>query len=123
MSVKERIKKFAKSQERSIVAFEKKSGLNIGYINAIRVSIQPEKIQSIASSYPNLNIVWLLTGEGEMLKSSSITVQNTHNDCQEKCNEVQILKTRISDMEKLLQEKERTIQILMGNIKESRITG
>lgn len=71
MSVKERIKEFAKSQEKSVLAFELKAGLNKGYINAIRVSIQPEKIQSIASNYPNLNIDWLLTGEGEMLKNLS----------------------------------------------------
>ena len=41
----------------------------------------------------------------------------------EECNEVEILKTKISEMEKLLNEKERTIQILMGNIRESRVTG
>lgn len=68
MTVKERIKVFAKSQERSVRAFEIKCGLNIGYVNAIRISIQPDKIQSIASHYPNLNIDWLLTGEGEMIK-------------------------------------------------------
>lgn len=78
MSVKERIKIFAKAQEKSVRAFEIKSGLNIGYINAIRTSIQPEKIQSIASNYPNLNIDWLLTGNGSMLKTD-ITNNNQLN--------------------------------------------
>lgn len=67
MSVKERIKIFAKSQEKSVRAFEIKCGLTIGYINAIRTSIQPDKIQSIASHYPTLNTGWLMTGSGEML--------------------------------------------------------
>lgn len=67
-TVKERIKEFAKYKEKSIRAFEIKCGLTIGYINAIRVSLQPDKIQSIASHYPDLNTSWLLTGEGSMLK-------------------------------------------------------
>lgn len=69
MSVKERLIKFAKSQERSVRAFEIKCGLTVGYINAIRVSIQPDKVQSIVLHYPNLNTGWLLTGDGKMLKS------------------------------------------------------
>ena len=67
MSVKERLIKFAKSQERSVRAFEHKAGLGYGYINSIRVSIQPDKIKSIASNYPSLNIDWLLTGDGKMI--------------------------------------------------------
>ena len=69
MSVKERIKKFAKYKEKSIRAFEAKCGLTLGYVNAIRVSLQPDKIQRIASHYPDLNTEWLLTGEGQMLKT------------------------------------------------------
>ena len=38
MSVKQRLISFAKSQEKSVRAFEIKCGLTIGYINAIRVS-------------------------------------------------------------------------------------
>ncbi len=41
-----------------------------GYVNNIRVSIQPDKITSIALHFPELNTGWLLTGEGEMLKSN-----------------------------------------------------
>ena len=67
-TVKERLKEFAKSKEKSIRMFESKVGLTIGYINAIRVSIQPDKLQRIASYYPSLNTEWLLTGKGEMEK-------------------------------------------------------
>lgn len=74
----------------------------------------------ISNKFDEIDAGWILTGEGEMLKAPAI--QTKKNDCPE-CNEVQILKTHISGLEKQLQEKERTIQILMGNIKESRITG
>lgn len=67
MSVKQRLTEFAKSQEKSVRAFEIKSGLTVGYINAIRVSIQPDKLKCITSHYPNLNAEWLFTGKGEML--------------------------------------------------------
>ena len=70
MTVKERLMVFAKNQKKSVRAFEIECGLTIGYVNAIRVSIQPDKVQSIASRYPELNIGWLLTGEGSMLKEA-----------------------------------------------------
>ena len=73
MTVKERLVIFAKSKEKSVRAFESKIGLTIGYVNAIRVSIQPDKIQSIVSYYPDLNAGWLMTGEGEMLKNAADT--------------------------------------------------
>jgi len=34
----------------------------------MRVSIQPDKISSIALKFPELDTGWLLTGEGSMLK-------------------------------------------------------
>lgn len=49
--------------------FEIKCGLANGYINNIRQSITPEKLQKIALYNPELNTGWLMTGEGEMLKS------------------------------------------------------
>lgn len=52
-------------------AFEKAVGLSNGYVNNIRKSIQPDKIQKIALCYPTLNTGWLLTGEGEMLKGQT----------------------------------------------------
>lgn len=69
MTVKERIKTFIKYKEVSVRSFENKCGLSYGYINNMRVSIQPDKITNIATQYPDLNTGWLLTGEGEMLKS------------------------------------------------------
>lgn len=80
MTVKQRLIEFAKTKEKSVRAFEIKTGLTVGYVNAIRVSIQPDKIQRIASCYPDLNTGWLLTGEGEML-----------NDAKQKPNEFSIV--------------------------------
>lgn len=67
MSVKERIIEFIKYKNIGQAAFEKSVGLSNGYVNNIRKSIQPDKVQRIALKYPELNTGWLMTGNGEML--------------------------------------------------------
>lgn len=52
--------------------FEKQCGLANGYVNNIRKSITPEKLQQIALRHPELNTGWLMTGDGEMLKDGKI---------------------------------------------------
>ena len=68
MSVQQRIKEFITYKKMSVRAFEREVGLSYGYINNMRVSIQPDKVSNIAHCFPDLNTGWLLTGEGEMLK-------------------------------------------------------
>ena len=45
----------------------------------MRKSIDPEKLQSIAKNYPDLNTGWLMTGEGEMLKNIHQTANGDGN--------------------------------------------
>lgn len=70
-SVKERLITFIGSLGIGQAKFEKQCGLANGYVNNIRRSVTPEKLQKIAQEYPELNTSWLLTGEGEMLKSGA----------------------------------------------------
>lgn len=70
MTVKQRLIEFAKHKEKSVRAFEIKAEIGIGYINAIRKSVSPDKINSIVSHYPDLNTDWLMTGNGPMLKEN-----------------------------------------------------
>ncbi len=62
--------------------FEKECGLSNGYVNNIRKSITPEKLQQIALHYPQLNTGWLITGEGPMLKESITQHANGDNNTQ-----------------------------------------
>ena len=47
--------------------FEQAANLSNGYINSLRHAPSAAKLQSILGAYPELNHVWLLTGEGNML--------------------------------------------------------
>ncbi|WP_299764589.1 hypothetical protein [uncultured Dokdonia sp.] len=69
MSINDRTKLFVKSQEITMKAFEQSINASNGYINNITRSISLEKIDLIVEKYPLLNIEWLLTGKGQMLKS------------------------------------------------------
>ena len=72
MSVKERLKQYIEHKKMSVRSFEKVCGLSYGYINNMRVSMQPDKVENIATHFPDLNTRWLLTGEGSMLKENRL---------------------------------------------------
>ena len=51
--------------------FEVEAGLSKRYVSNIEKSIQPDKIKKISLAFPDLNTGWLLTGEGEMLRTAT----------------------------------------------------
>lgn len=71
MTIKERLKFFVKYTKMSERHFCITLNLSPGYINSMSKSIQPDKLNSISARFPELNIGWLMTGEGEMLKNES----------------------------------------------------
>jgi len=74
-TVKSRLLKYIEYTGKGQRKFEEKCGLSNGYVNNIRVSITPQKLQQIALHCPDLNTGWLMTGEGDMLKSESSEVE------------------------------------------------
>lgn len=75
-TVKQRLVQFIKFMHLTQKAFEERCGMGNGYVNSIRRSIGPEKMQDIIRAFPELNREWLLYGEGEMLRPSAQVVQN-----------------------------------------------
>ena len=122
MTIKERLTVFAKSKEKSVRAFEIKAGLTIGYINAIRVSIQPDKLKSIALCYPDLNTGWLMTGEGEILKNTEHKEPTVENDTITIPKEVwSVIKSQADSLrirDESLQSKDNQIDELIKLIKQ-----
>jgi phage repressor protein C with HTH and peptisase S24 domain len=76
-SVKERLNFFLKKNKIKGIDFCTKINVSKGYISGIRESIQPDKLKSIAINYPKLNIGWLMTGIGDMLKED-VPPNNTY---------------------------------------------
>ncbi len=68
-SIKNRILDFIKNRGVTVAEFERNVALSNGYINNFKDSIGSDKLNNIAQYYPDLNINWLITGKGEMLKS------------------------------------------------------
>ncbi len=89
-SVKDRILIFINSIGETKSSFEKRCNISNGYLNQLRNSPSLDKLSNILKSYPQLNKVWLLSGEGEMLRplsqnttgniSSSSVCQNNGNN-------------------------------------------
>ena len=77
MSVKERIKEYCKYKNIPISTFEKKCKLSNGYVNGIRKGFSDAKLEVVLRTFPDLNRIWLITGDGNMLiTADSDTGQN-----------------------------------------------
>lgn len=70
--MKERLLQFIESKHIPVYKFEEKAGLSRGYIKNMREGIGAKKLEGILKSFPELNRVWLLTGDGEMINTASI---------------------------------------------------
>lgn len=66
MGVKERLREYIKTLNISEREFCRRIGVSSSYVNNIRQSIQPDKMKAIGEQFPELNPMWLLTGDGTM---------------------------------------------------------
>lgn len=67
-TVKERLIAYLDKKGINKSEFGRAIGVSTAFVTSIRQSIQPDKLEKIASIYTDLNIDWLLTGNGEMQK-------------------------------------------------------
>lgn len=66
--VTQRIKQIIDYKQISARVFCKETGLSNGFLGKVK-DVGSSKLIQILSTYPEINPVWLLTGDGEMLKS------------------------------------------------------
>ena len=65
MEIGERISEYATKKGITIADFERICGLGNGSVRKIRNTIGRRKLEDVLKAFPDLNRVWLLTGEGE----------------------------------------------------------
>lgn len=128
--LRDRLKEYLRYKGLKNKAFEVNVGLSNGALNKMGDNTRVETLDRISIKYPDLNMVWLRTGEGSMLKEvekSEIELHGSNTGIIQNRSKLKvggnlttgttdstIYKQRIKDLEQLLAEKERTIQILMG---------
>ena len=76
MNVKDRLLEFCNIKGIRPGRFERESGLSNGYLSKLRHEPSRDKLEQIIRAYPDLNIAWLLTGEGSMLKDVQSSEEN-----------------------------------------------
>lgn len=69
MDLKSRFKALCNHLDLSIREFERECQLNRGNISNITGAIGSDKIAKITTRFPEIDIYWLLTGKGSMLRS------------------------------------------------------
>lgn len=79
-TMKSRLKTFAGFKGLTMQAFEKSVGLSNGHINNMKNALGLTKLESVLRVYPELSRVWLLTGEGEMLRTPDSQTQIISGD-------------------------------------------
>lgn len=78
--MKERLILFLKHLGIGQLAFEENVGLSRGYVNKVGDNITLRSLDKIEASYPELNINWLKTGTGEMLKTEAKAYEYTGSE-------------------------------------------
>lgn len=76
MTIKERVIRYIESSGMSVRQFESKASLSNGAVSKMGNSTRRSVIDRICNAFPDLNITWLLTGEGGMLKDKNTAYRN-----------------------------------------------
>ncbi len=82
MSLIERIYQVSDFKNDSIYKISKEIGVSNGYFSKTRQkkgSVSSNIIEKIVNYYPDLNVEWLITGKGEMLKETKMQINSNCN--------------------------------------------
>ena len=83
-NIKERLQAYLKEKRTNNSEFGRMIGVSNAYISSMRKAPSPEVISQLSTKFPDLNIGWLITGEGSMIKpiSNVYKVQETDSSYQ-----------------------------------------
>lgn len=113
-----RIKEFIDSKGISISAFEKSIGVaNASFGKPLKVggNIGSDKLENILSIYTDLNPIWLMTGEGNMLISSNVHDKNAYPNAYQDAYLSPKSENESEDKDANLPQKERLIKETVSN--------
>ena len=117
--VKERLRTFIASKDMSVRRFEILCGFPNSFVSNIKRTTSPARLEVIASKFPELNITWLMTGNGEMLNTSYLENREVSHIDSESAELMQHCEKLLSQIEKqqaqietLIEQNNRLLQLL-----------
>lgn len=116
--VRDRLKEFIAYCGISVRQFQIAAGLSNSFVASIDQSIAPKSQVKIISAFPDLNMGWLLTGEGTMLKGQQPQQYNSPNAVIGNNHVVQSHNTYGSKIPNVITEKKTAplVPILLANL-------
>lgn len=133
-TVQERLATFLAEKNLSAQAFERKCNIGVATASKLSENSRETTFAKIAKGYPQLNIEWLKTGVGKMLKElptididldvklgghSQLALRDITNIGDAK-TQIIILQERIKYLEKELGEKDKRIEELNASLERER---
>lgn len=110
--MKERILEFISYKGISKGEFEKACGFSNGYINAMRKGLGAEKVEKVLTIFPELSRIWLMTGEGSMLR---IKTYSTPEEAEAaNSEEYDRMRREIEQLKDTIERQNRVIDALTG---------
>lgn len=109
----ERLKQFIDYKGVAVSAFEKSIGMsNASFGKSLKNkgTIGADKLGNILHAYPEINLHWLITGEGEMLKGSDQPENPMVENPQDRMT--------IDKLFSLIEDQRTEIKLLIGMLKE-----
>ena len=111
-SVKERLKQFIDTLNISEREFCRRIGVSSSYVMSIKKSIQPDKMQAISIQFPELNPLWLLLGQGEMLLPNEKKEGEQRQNAGELAKLLEEANNEKSRLLSIIESQQRTIESL-----------
>jgi hypothetical protein len=113
MKVGERLNNIINHLNHNISSFSKSIGLsnNVTLMRNVKGDSTPSfsTLQKIKASYPEINIEWLISGEGEMIKESSKNNEWFQNALEKAQRDIEWHKELISTLQRALDNQTRLI--------------
>lgn len=117
-TIRDRIRNFAKTQDLSVRQFERRASLSNGFVGSMTGGITTEKLLQISNAFPTLNVEWLLTGEGPMLKDAPLVNQTNVNG--PNTANVGTQGREVTELEAKLREKDLEIVHLQNQLQDAK---
>lgn len=120
-TVKDRLIEYLRYKKINKSQFGRRIGVSSAFISSMRNSMAPDKIQSISSNYPDLNIAWLMTGDGLMIndefkKEADCVIEDSKIDLNKVLDILQKQTDSIAYKDELLKKQAEQIERLSKKI-------